>query len=77
MRFIRLKEVISKTGLSRSSIYSLIKEGRFPTSVPIGSRAVAWVESEVEEFLEESVQERDSASNGGFGGDGYRTYVYR
>lgn len=59
MRFIRLKEVISKTGLSRSTIYSLIKEGRFPPSVPIGSRAVAWVESEVEEFMEESVQVRN------------------
>ncbi|MDB1122234.1 AlpA family transcriptional regulator [Vibrio algarum] len=71
MRFIRLKEVISKTGLSRSTIYSLIKEGRFPPNVPIGSRSVAWVESEVEEWLEESVQVRDKAAKGYFDGYGY------
>lgn len=68
MRFIRLKEVISKTGLSRSTIYSLIKEGRFPPNVPIGSRSVAWVESEVEKYLEERVQVRDGASKRYFGG---------
>lgn len=51
MRLIRLKEVIAKTGLSRSSIYSYISEQKFPANVPLGDRATAWVESEVDEWL--------------------------
>ncbi|MFL1553681.1 AlpA family transcriptional regulator, partial [Pseudomonas sp. D47] len=47
MRLIRLKEVKHATGLGRSTIYKYIEEGNFPKSVPLGERAVAWVESEV------------------------------
>ncbi len=52
MKFLRLKDVMEKTGLSKSAIYSKIKEGEFPASVPIGSRTVAWVDSDVEKWLE-------------------------
>ena len=59
MRFIRLQEVMDKTGLSKSTIYSKIKEGEFPMSIPIGSRAVAWDESDVEKWLGLRVKMRD------------------
>ncbi|WP_082173498.1 AlpA family transcriptional regulator [Vibrio sp. VPAP30] len=52
MRFIRLNEVKTKTSLSRSGIYRLINAGCFPVQVQIGERAVGWVESEIEEWLE-------------------------
>lgn len=52
MRFLRLKDVMEKTGLSKSAIYSKIKEREFPASVPIGSRTVAWIDSDVEKWLE-------------------------
>ncbi|MEZ8025435.1 AlpA family transcriptional regulator [Vibrio sp. 1F255] len=58
MRFIRLKEVMSVTGLGRSSIYNFMAEGSFPKSVPLGGRAVAWVESEVFEWMEERLADR-------------------
>ncbi|WP_333003043.1 AlpA family phage regulatory protein [Vibrio coralliilyticus] len=58
MRLIRLKEVIAKTGLSRSSIYSYISEKKFPANVPLGDRATAWVESEVDEWLKVQKVER-------------------
>ena len=58
MRFIRLKEVMHVTGLGRSSIYNYMAEGRFPKTVSLGGRAVAWVESEVQEWLIEKVSER-------------------
>lgn len=47
-RLIRLCEVKGQTGLCRSSIYVKIAEGSFPPAVPIGDRAVAWVEDEVQ-----------------------------
>ena len=43
IRFIRLNEVRQITGLSRSSIYQFIAEGKFPSQVRIGTRAVAWL----------------------------------
>lgn len=51
MRFIRLKEVMHVTGLGRSSIYNYMAEGRFPKTVSLGGRAVAWVESEVQDWM--------------------------
>ncbi len=61
MRFLRLKEVMSLTGLGRSTIYKFMAdETDFPKSVPLGGRAVAWVESEIEEWMESRLSMRDS-----------------
>ena len=49
MRFLRLKEVMAQTGLGRSSIYKFMDEETFPKSVSLGGRAVAWVESEIQD----------------------------
>ncbi|MEZ9440288.1 helix-turn-helix transcriptional regulator [Vibrio atlanticus] len=67
MKFMRLPEVKEKTGLSKSAIYSKIKEGEFPVSVSIGSRTVAWLESDIDEWLEWRVQIRDITSKGYLG----------
>ncbi|ENH7395710.1 AlpA family transcriptional regulator [Vibrio vulnificus] len=53
MRFLKLKEVMEKTALSRSAIYRKMNEDQFPQSISLGDRAVAWVESEVDEWMEE------------------------
>ncbi|EKO3535984.1 AlpA family transcriptional regulator [Vibrio fluvialis] len=53
MRFLKLKEVMEKTALSRSAIYRKMSDGEFPQSVSLGDRAVAWVESEVDEWMTE------------------------
>ncbi len=56
MKFLRLKEVMAITALSRSSIYKFMSEERFPQTISLGDRAVAWLESEVEEWMEEKLQ---------------------
>lgn len=48
---IRRKEVERQTSLSRSRIYALMQEGLFPGSVSLGSMSVAWVESEIQEWI--------------------------
>jgi prophage regulatory protein len=58
-RLLRLPEVTQITRLSRSSIYSYINAGIFPKSVSLGARSVAWVESEVLEWIDSRIQERD------------------
>jgi len=60
MKLIRLKEVMACTGLGRSSIYKFMAEGSFPESISLGERAVAWVETEVEEFILNKIEERDA-----------------
>ncbi len=59
MRLIRLKEVMRLTGLARSTVYKVMKEGRFPASVALRGKAVAWVESEVQEWIPARLRERD------------------
>ena len=48
---LRLPAVIARTGLSRSSVYKLLAEGRFPQPVSLGERSVGWVEAEIEDWL--------------------------
>lgn len=62
MKLIRLKEVMEKTGLGRTSIYNFMNVGHFPKSVQLGDRAVAWVEDEIEAWIEEKIEERDSSN---------------
>lgn len=59
MRFIKLKEVINITGLSRSTVYKFITDNKFPKSVSLGDRAVAWVEDEVTDWMEARLAERE------------------
>lgn len=58
MRFLKLKEVMDKTALSRSAIYRKMSDGDFPQTVSLGDRAVAWLESEVDEWMEAMLQAR-------------------
>jgi prophage regulatory protein len=50
-RLLRLAEVRNRTALSRSSIYAYMAEGKFPQPVNIGPRSVAWIESDVTEWV--------------------------
>ncbi|TKJ58695.1 AlpA family transcriptional regulator [Pseudomonas sp. CFBP13506] len=59
MRIIRLRDVMSSTGLARSTIYKYIDEGTFPKSVSLGDRSVGWVEGEVHEWILSRIEARD------------------
>jgi len=54
-RILRLPDVKTRTGLSRSTIYALVKNECFPKYVSLGVRSVGWVESEVEAWIESRV----------------------
>jgi prophage regulatory protein len=53
--FLRLPEVKAVTGLSKTSIYELIREKSFPAPVRLGPRAVAWVKSEIRQWVVQRV----------------------
>ena len=52
----RLPKVMAETGLSRTSIYRLIKKGAFAKPVNLGVRAVAWNSSAVQEWIKSVTQ---------------------
>ena len=60
MKFLKLPQVISITGLSRSAVYQAISEGRFPNQINLGARSIAFLESEVQEWMEECIANRRS-----------------
>ena len=64
MRIFRLQDVITATGLSRSTLYKYISEGTFPKPISLGDRCVGWVDSEVHDWILARIEERDLADGG-------------
>ena len=50
-RLLRLSEVQARCGISRSSVYRMMRVGAFPEPLRVGERAVRWPESEINDWL--------------------------
>jgi len=55
-RILRLNTVIERTGRSRSSIYADMDLGNFPRAFKLGARAIGWLESDIENWIQERIQ---------------------
>lgn len=62
-RLIRRSEVRERIGLSTSTLYEMIAAGDFPSPIPIGRQAVAWIESEVDAWIEQKIKQRDNRTH--------------
>ncbi|EBA01756.1 helix-turn-helix transcriptional regulator [Marinobacter sp. ELB17] len=60
MRVLRLKDVIEKTGLARSTIYKYVDAGTFPKPIPLGGRSVGWLDSEIHDWITGRIEKRDT-----------------
>ncbi|ELC7355407.1 TPA: AlpA family transcriptional regulator [Enterobacter hormaechei] len=58
LRLLRMSDVIDLTGLPKSTIYLKMKSKKFPRQVSIGARSVAWVEAEINDWIEKNIQNR-------------------
>ena len=58
---LRLPAVKSRTGLSRSTLYSKVAEGTFPKPISLGARAVGWVDTEVEAWVSGRIEQSRKA----------------
>lgn len=54
-RFLRMKAVTARTGMSISAIYRREIAGRFPRRMLIGLRSVAWYESDIDDFMADPI----------------------
>ena len=63
-KILRLPDVIDRVGFSRSTIYDFIARGRFPTPIRIGIRAVGWLDSDINDWINKQInQSRRPAIN--------------
>jgi prophage regulatory protein len=61
IRILRRWQVQDTVGLSRATIYQMMREVRFPKPVKISERAVGWIEHEIQEWLMKRIETTRSA----------------
>ena len=54
-KIIRISEAMETTGLTRSTLYLRIAQKNFPTPINLGGRAVGWLESDIQQWIEEQI----------------------
>ena len=55
-RLLRLADVRDRVPYSRSTIYQLMAQGKFPKPLNLGARAVAWLESDIDEWIKARIE---------------------
>ena len=56
--FLRISEVIRRVGVSRPTIYRWMSKGSFPKQIAIGANSVAWLESDVTQWMVDQMAAR-------------------
>ncbi len=59
---LRLTAVKNRTGLARSTIYFKVSQGTFPKPISLGARAVGWLDSEIDGWLQLQIAKRQPAA---------------
>jgi len=57
-KFLRRTVVQEMTGLSRSTLYNLMAKGTFPRPIPVGAKAVRWVDIEIHAWMAAKISAR-------------------
>ncbi|SFB94507.1 transcriptional regulator, AlpA family [Microbulbifer thermotolerans] len=52
-KILRLPAVLEATGLKRTSLYMMRRDGGFPQPVQIGKRAVGWRQSDIQKWIDQ------------------------
>ena len=63
-RIIRMKTVLARAGLSRSTIYRKIAEGTFPAQLKISINGAGWRESDIDRWVADPVAWRPGSGRG-------------
>lgn len=61
MKILRLPAVLSKTGLSRSTIYARLSTGDFPAPLKLGVRSVGWNEADIDGWITSRIEASSQA----------------
>ena len=56
---LRLRDVIARVGIQKSQIYKLMELDEFPKSVKLSYKVSCWVASEIDDWIENKIKQRD------------------
>lgn len=59
-QIIRLPAVLTKIGMSKPSVYNMIKRGDFPAPIKLGAKASGWVVAEIDNWIAQRVSARNT-----------------
>lgn len=62
-RFVNVKEVIQRTSLSRTTIWRMVKKGEFPSQIKIGMIRVAWLDMDIENWMNDRKERTTQAKH--------------
>lgn len=54
-RLLRWNDVQARVGICRSQAHYMVQRGEFPAPVKIGARASAWVQAEIDSWIENRI----------------------
>lgn len=65
-RLLTTKQVLERVGLCASEVYSRIREGTFPKQVPLGPTRIAFLESEIDAWIDARLKAREQGEGAAF-----------
>ena len=60
LRFLRARQVIERLGISKTTLWRLVRGGEFPRPLKVSKFAVAWTETEVDAYMLKIIRRRDA-----------------
>lgn len=60
-RVLKIREVEERTGKKKSSIYAAVQQKTFPAPISLGGRSSGWLDTDIEKWFDERVQESKAA----------------
>jgi prophage regulatory protein len=63
-QILRLKHVTTRTGLSRATIYRLMRAGTFPVSLRLGENSVGWLGDDIDAWLDQRIRASRAGATG-------------
>ena len=59
-KFLRLPEVLMRVPYSRSHLWRMERDGKFPKRVKLGPNRVGWLAGEIDAWINSRIIERDT-----------------
>ena len=71
-KILRMRTVLERTGLSRSTLYRKMLDGTFPNRIKISEHACGWRQSAINRWIADPVSYREDNGDGSARSDGLR-----
>jgi len=56
-KFLRIKQIIDRYSISASSVWAMVKSGKFPKPVKLSENCTGWIEGETEKWAQDRISD--------------------